>query len=120
MSEQRQKVMTRFEERLAALEARRHEKPARWLLHHLHNALGEMENDRNDADLHLDEFDRHATLHGLLRHLVHHQIRIPVRPTYGPNRGELEWRRPNRATPVPACRRSAAASRGSRGRDTRW
>ena len=45
-----------------------------------------------------DEFDRQATLHGLLRYLVHHQIRIPVRPTYGPNRGELEWRRPNRAT----------------------
>ena len=45
-----------------------------------------------------DEFDRQATLHGLLRYLVHHQIRIPVRPTHGPNRGELEWRRPNRAT----------------------
>ena len=59
MSEQRQKVITRFEERLAALEARHPEKPARWLLHHLHNALGALENDRNDADLHLDEFDRH-------------------------------------------------------------
>jgi len=45
-----------------------------------------------------DEFDRQATLHGLLRYLVHHRIRIPVRPTYGPNRGELEWRRPKRAT----------------------
>lgn len=45
-----------------------------------------------------DQFDREATLHGLLRYLVHHGIRIPVRPTYGPNRGELEWRRPNRVT----------------------
>ena len=27
-----------------------------------------------------DEFDRQATLHGLLRYLVHHKIRIPVRP----------------------------------------
>ena len=45
-----------------------------------------------------DQFDREATLHGLLRYLVHHAIRIPVRPSYGPNRGELEWRRPNRAT----------------------
>ena len=45
-----------------------------------------------------DQFDREATLHGLLRYLVHHQIRIPVRSNHGPNRGELEWRRPNRAT----------------------
>ena len=45
-----------------------------------------------------DQFDREATLHGLLRYLVHHGVRIPVRPHSGPNRGELEWRRPNRAT----------------------
>ena len=37
-------------------------------------------------------------MHGLLRYLVHHQVRIPVRSAGGPNRGELEWRRPNRAT----------------------
>jgi len=45
-----------------------------------------------------DQFDREATLHGLLRYLVHHGVKIPVRPAGGPNRGELEWRRPNRAT----------------------
>src|SRR5947209_4581544 len=45
-----------------------------------------------------DQFDSEATLHGLLRYLVHHGIRIPVRPHHGPNRGELEWRRPNRPT----------------------
>ena len=45
-----------------------------------------------------DRFDREATLHGLLRYLVHHQIRIPIRPAGGPNRGQLEWRRPSRAT----------------------
>jgi DNA invertase Pin-like site-specific DNA recombinase len=45
-----------------------------------------------------DQFDREATLHGLLRYLVHHGVRIPVRPSGGPNRGELEWRRPNRQT----------------------
>jgi len=45
-----------------------------------------------------DQFDREATLHGLLRYLVHHGIRIPVRPHSGPNRGGLEWRRPNRGT----------------------
>jgi hypothetical protein len=45
-----------------------------------------------------DRFDREATLHGLLRYLVHHQIRISIRPGGGPNRGQLEWRRPSRAT----------------------
>ena len=37
-------------------------------------------------------------MHGLLRYLVHHQVRIPVRPAGGPNKGQLEWRRPNRVT----------------------
>lgn len=45
-----------------------------------------------------DQFDREATMHGLLRYLVHHKIRIPVRLVGGPNKGQLEWRRPNRAT----------------------
>lgn len=43
-------------------------------------------------------FDRETTLHGLLRYLVRHGIRIPVRLNSGPNRGELKWRRPNRTT----------------------
>jgi DNA invertase Pin-like site-specific DNA recombinase len=45
-----------------------------------------------------DEFERQGTLHGLLRYLVHHGIRLPIRPHCGPNRGQLEWRRPNRVT----------------------
>jgi DNA invertase Pin-like site-specific DNA recombinase len=45
-----------------------------------------------------DQFDREATMHGLLRYLVHNQIRIPVRPAGGPNKGQLEWHRPSRAT----------------------
>jgi DNA invertase Pin-like site-specific DNA recombinase len=45
-----------------------------------------------------DEFDRRGTLQGLLRSLVAHKILIPVRPTSGANRGNLEWRRPNRMT----------------------
>jgi DNA invertase Pin-like site-specific DNA recombinase len=45
-----------------------------------------------------DQFERQGTLHGLLRYLVHHQIRLPVRPHYGPNRGQLEWHRPCRET----------------------
>lgn len=45
-----------------------------------------------------DEFERQGTLHGLLRYLVHHGIRLPIRPHGGPRRGQLEWRRPNRVT----------------------
>lgn len=45
-----------------------------------------------------DEFDRQGTLQGLLRYLAAHAILIPVRPISGANRGNLEWRRPNRMT----------------------
>jgi DNA invertase Pin-like site-specific DNA recombinase len=45
-----------------------------------------------------DQFDREATMHGLLRYLVHHAIRVPVRPAGGPDRGQLQWHRPSRAT----------------------
>ena len=45
-----------------------------------------------------DQFDREATMHSLLRYLVHHKIRIPVRVVSGPSKGQLEWRRPNRPT----------------------
>jgi DNA invertase Pin-like site-specific DNA recombinase len=52
------------------------------------------------ATVHLvfDEFDRQGTIQGLLRYLASHKIRIPVRPISGTNRGNLEWRRPNRMT----------------------
>src|SRR5262249_39395783 len=46
----------------------------------------------------VDQFDRQRSLHGLLRYLVKYQIRMPVRPHGGVNRGQLEWRRPNRQT----------------------
>ena len=59
MSEERKRVMQRFEERLAHLEALHPEKPARWKVFHLHNALNALENDHGVADLHLDEFDQH-------------------------------------------------------------
>jgi hypothetical protein len=45
-----------------------------------------------------DQFERQGSLHGLLRYLVHHGIRLPVRPHFGPNRGQREGHRPNRET----------------------
>src|SRR5205807_1794767 len=61
-------------------------------------ALDPDEQARDVVRLVFDQFDRQGSLHGLLRYLVHHGIRLPVRPHGGPNRGKLEWHRPNRET----------------------
>jgi DNA invertase Pin-like site-specific DNA recombinase len=45
-----------------------------------------------------DKFDELGTLNALLRYLAGHDVRVPVRPTGGADRGELRWRRPNRQT----------------------
>ncbi len=45
-----------------------------------------------------DVFEQQGSLHGLLRYLVAHDIRVPIRPHSGATRGQLEWRRPNRMT----------------------
>jgi len=44
------------------------------------------------------QFDRLGTMHAVLRHLVANGIRLPVRPAGGPNKGQLEWRRPTQST----------------------
>jgi DNA invertase Pin-like site-specific DNA recombinase len=45
-----------------------------------------------------EQFERQGTVCGLLRHLVQHGIRMLVRPHTGPERGQLQWHRPNRVT----------------------
>jgi DNA invertase Pin-like site-specific DNA recombinase len=45
-----------------------------------------------------EQFERVGTIHGVLRYLVQHQIRMPQRVRFGPNKGELVCRRPNRVT----------------------
>jgi DNA invertase Pin-like site-specific DNA recombinase len=44
------------------------------------------------------QFTRRGSINGVLKWLVRNDIKLPVRPHFGPNRGELEWRRPNRVT----------------------
>jgi DNA invertase Pin-like site-specific DNA recombinase len=61
-------------------------------------ALDPDEQAQDVVRLVFDQFERQGSLHGLLRYLVHHDIRLPVRPHFGANRGKLEWRRPNRET----------------------
>jgi len=43
-------------------------------------------------------FGELGTINAVLRYLVQHQVQLPIRPHAGPNRGELEWHRPNRQT----------------------
>ena len=43
-----------------------------------------------------DLFDRLRTVSGVLRYLVQNDIKMPVRLTGGPGKGELQWRRPSR------------------------
>lgn len=44
------------------------------------------------------QFEKLGTLGGLLRYLARHDIRLGVRVREGPGKGQLVWRRPNRAT----------------------
>ena len=45
-----------------------------------------------------DRFSKWRGISGLLKSMVADGIQIPVRPHYGPDRGQLQWRRPNRVT----------------------
>jgi hypothetical protein len=58
MSEERKKVLQRFQEKLAHLESGALAGPAHWHIFHLHNALNALPDDHAAADLHLNEFDR--------------------------------------------------------------
>jgi hypothetical protein len=44
------------------------------------------------------KFAELGTLHGVLRWLVDHDVRLGMRLRAGPDKGELVWRRPNRMT----------------------
>jgi len=43
-----------------------------------------------------ETFEEQGSLHGWLRSLVAHALRVPMRPPCGPNRGPRVWRRPTR------------------------
>jgi hypothetical protein len=45
-----------------------------------------------------EQFTRRGSVSGLLKWLVRHDVKVPIRPHFGVSRGELQWRRPNRAT----------------------
>ena len=45
-----------------------------------------------------EQFTKRGSVSGVLQWLASNNIKLPVRPHFGANRGELEWRRPNRVT----------------------
>lgn len=53
---------------------------------------------RSTIQLIFDVFDECGSINGLLEYLVDHHIEMPHRRRAKPNKGKLEWRRPNRAT----------------------
>jgi hypothetical protein len=70
---------------------------------YVRRACGEVVLDPDEQARHVvrlvfDTFERIGTLNGVLRYLVDHQIQMPVRARCGPEKGELQWRRPNRET----------------------
>ncbi len=70
---------------------------------YIHAASGEVIKDPDEQAqaviaLIFEVFERTRTLHGLLRYLVDHDVRLPCRLCSGASKGELNWRRPNRVT----------------------
>ena len=61
-------------------------------------ALDPDEQARDVVCLIFDKFDELGTVSSLLRYLVRNRILLPVRLHFGPDRGQLQWRRPNRVT----------------------
>jgi len=45
-----------------------------------------------------EQFTRRGSVNGLLKWLVTHDVKLPIRPHFGADRGELQWRRPSRVT----------------------
>jgi DNA invertase Pin-like site-specific DNA recombinase len=53
---------------------------------------------RSMVGLVFEQFEARGTVHGVLRYLVDHDMRMPVRAASGASKGDLEWHRPNRVT----------------------
>jgi DNA invertase Pin-like site-specific DNA recombinase len=53
------------------------------------------EQARSVMHLVFEKFDELGSAHGLFFWLVKHAIHLPIRPRTGPNKGNLEWRRPS-------------------------
>ena len=72
-------------------------------------ALDPDEEVRQVIELVFAVFERRGSVNGVLRYLVDHDIQLPDRVRTGPNKGEVCWNRPNRATLADMLRHPAYA-----------
>ena len=63
-----------------------------------------------------EKFAELGTVNRLLQYLVRHGIRLGIRPHCGPNRGNVEWRRPCRETLLNILHHPCFAGEYSHGR----
>lgn len=56
------------------------------------------EQARTVVEIIFAQFESRRTIHGVLCYLVAQKIELPVRAFKGPDKGDLEWHRPNRET----------------------
>lgn len=87
----------------ALQKARRGELVSKVPIGYVRTAAGEVgldpdEQVRSVVRLIFDQFERIGTVAGVLRHLVRHGVRMPVRADSGTDKGRLEWRRPGYPT----------------------
>jgi hypothetical protein len=45
-----------------------------------------------------EKFDELGSIHALLRYMARYDIRLGIRPHYGPQRGQLQWRSPSQSS----------------------
>lgn len=64
----------------------------------------------------LEQFAVLDSVSGVLRYLRHQQLQLPFRPTSGPQRGQLQWHRPQRETLRQLLRHPAYAGAYTWGR----
>lgn len=83
--------------------ARRGELGMRVPMGYVRHPSGEVMKDPDEQaraviDLVFAQFERTGTINAVLQYLVRRDIRLPVRAPSGAQKGELQWRRPNRVT----------------------
>jgi DNA invertase Pin-like site-specific DNA recombinase len=61
-------------------------------------ALDPDEQAQATVQLMFEKFDEIGSVNGVLRYMARHDIRLGVRPHHGPQRGQLDWRRPSQPT----------------------
>lgn len=74
------------------------------------------EQARSVMQLVFEKFDELGSAHGLFFWLVQHGIRLPIRPRTGPNKGNLEWRRPSESSVIQLLHNPFYAGAYSHGR----